>query len=152
VDAIFTVPSAPGTALISIAVGPLSMTTTLEIATPLPNQIDLISGKSEVSVGSTAPLTVTVSDKWGNPVAGQTVRLDVSGDGDTGTIDSSTIVTLTTNSSGQILASFAPGTKLGNTSVAATLLANENGNMQPSLFDTVAILVTQKMFLPQISK
>jgi len=156
VDAVFTTPSTPGTALINIGVGPLSMTTALEITAPLPDRLELRSSKSELpALENTLSVTATLRDKWGDPVANQTVRLGVSGDGEMGTIGGSEVITGTTNSAGQIVATFARGSKPGQTFVSATLLMNVNGTMQPSLTDSVEILVlaeTRNLFLPQITR
>ncbi|MGB5050687.1 MAG: hypothetical protein WBO46_17205 [Caldilineaceae bacterium] len=156
VDAIFTAPLAPGMAYISIGVGPLSITTTLEIAAPLPDKLTLISGQSVLSpTAQMTPLTVTVTDKWGDPAVGQTVRLGVSGDGEKGTIDGSEVMTGTTNSAGQFVATFDRSGAIGEASVTATLMIDQNGQMQPSLSDTKAIQMLAEirhLFLPQINR
>lgn len=156
VDLFFTTPSTPGTALLNIAVGPLSMTSTLVIAAPLPDRLALVSGKSELPAAeNTVPLTVTVSDKWGNPVANQKVRLGVSGDGERGTVDGSEVITGTTNSAGQIVATFTRGSQAGPTPLVATLLVEDGGGFQPSLTEKIVLLVlveTRNLFLPQINR
>ncbi|MCL4832337.1 MAG: hypothetical protein KJZ86_07850 [Caldilineaceae bacterium] len=156
VDATFTTPQMPGTALLSIAVAHLSMTTTLEIAGPLPDKLTLISGQSVLSpTVLTTPLTVTVTDKWGDPAVGQSVRLGVSGDGGKGTIGGSEVVTGTTNSAGQFVATFDRSGAIGEASVTATLMFDQNGQLQPSLSDTKAIQMLAEMrslFLPQVNR
>ncbi len=156
VDALFTAPLTPGTALISIAVAQLSMTTTLEIAAPLPNQLTLVSAMSVLSpTDQTTPLTVTVSDKWGDPAVGLAVRLSVSGDGEQGTIDGAEVITGTTNSTGQIVATFDRGSAVGEAIVTAALMIEQDGQMQPSLSDkkTIQMLAEiRSLFLPQINR
>ncbi len=156
VDAIFTAPLTPGTALISIAVAHLSMTTTLEIAAPLPDQLTLLSAMSVLSpTDQTTPLTVTVSDKWGDPAVGLAVRLSVSGDGEQGTIDGAEVITSTTNSAGQVLATFNRGSAVGEALVTATLMIDQNGQMQQSLSETQKITMLaeiRSLFLPQINR
>ncbi len=156
VDALFTAPLTPGTALISIAVAQLSMTTTLEIAAPLPNQLTLVSAMSILSpTDQTTPLTVTVSDKWGDPAVGLAVRLGVSGDGEQGTIDGAEVITGTTNSAGQIVATFDRGSAVGEAIVTAALMIEQDGQMQPSLSDkkTIQMLAEiRSLFLPQINR
>ncbi len=156
VDAIFTTPLTPGTALISIAVAHLSMTTTLEFAAPLPDKLTLLTAKSVLSpTEQTTPLTVTVSDKWGDPAVGLAVRLSVSDDGEQGTIDGSEVITGTTNSAGQVLATFNRGGAVGDAWVTATLMIDQNGQMQRSLTETQKITMLaeiRSLFLPQINR
>lgn len=154
VDAFFTTPQTPGVALLTIGVAQLSMTTTLEITAPLPDKLALIAGQSVLSpTDQTTPLTVTVTDKWGDPAAGQTVRLSVSGDGSLGMVDGGEVITGTTNSAGQIVATFDRNGAIGDALVTATLLFEQNGQMQPSLTDTKAIQMLAEMrsiFLSQV--
>lgn len=154
VDAYFTTPQTPGVALLTISVAHLSMTTTLEITAPLPDKLTLISGQSVLSpTVQTTPLTVTVTDKWGDPAVGQSVHLSVSGDGALGMIDGSEVITGTTNSAGQIVATFDRGGAVGDALVTATLLFEQNGQTQPSLTDTKAIQMLaefRSIFLSQV--
>lgn len=156
VDAFFTTPQTPGVALLTIGVAQLSMTTTLEIAAPLPEKLTLIAGQSVLSpTVQTTPVTVTVTDKWGDPAVGQTVRLGVSGDGEQGTIGGAEVITGTTDSAGQIVATFDRNGAIGDALVTATLLIDQNGQMQPSLTDTKTIQMLAEMrslFLPQVNR
>ena len=155
-DVVFTTPLVAGTAVISVAVGSLVATTTLTIAAPLAEKLVLTATTTTLpAIENSAGLTVTVTDRWDQPVANQMVRIGVSGDGEAGTVGGSEVITGTTSASGQIVATFARGSQSGSALVTATLLVDENGVMQQSLTDSVAILVlaeSRHLFLPQINK
>ncbi|MBX2997772.1 MAG: hypothetical protein KF893_04620 [Caldilineaceae bacterium] len=158
-DAIFTAGTTPGTALVTVMVNSLVATTTIPIHAALADSIDLASAKSTLAPNeNTAALTVTVRDVWGNPVANQSVRIGVSGESDTGIINGSKVVTVTTNASGQIAATYTRGSATGQIRIIAQAMVVENGQTYPALEDQVAIQVNAvaveetKIYLPAVTR
>ncbi len=105
---IFTAGNAPGTATISaLAEGGLMAETTIELAEPTGNQIAIAATPIDLSQANQSALTVTVRDQFGQPAAGETVRLSVSDDaGDQGTIGGGEYIEGATNKDGQMKANF----------------------------------------------
>ena len=105
---LFTAGNAPGTATLSaLAEGGLTAETTIELAEPTADQIELAAAPIDLSTAGQSALTVTVHDAYGDPVRGETVRLSVSDDaGDQGTIGGSEVFEGATNVNGQLRATF----------------------------------------------
>ena len=105
---IFTAGNTPGTATISaIAEGGLTAETTIEMAEPTGSVIALTAAPIDLSSANQSALTVTVRDLYGDPAAGETVRLSVSDDkGDQGTIAGGEVFEGATNKDGQLKATF----------------------------------------------
>jgi len=73
---------------------------------------------------TSAGLTATITDTYGNPVAGALVRIGVEGDGLRGTLsDGSEVITGTTNAAGQVTATFRRVALSGEAAVRAELLS-----------------------------
>ncbi|MBP6015534.1 MAG: hypothetical protein KA586_02355 [Candidatus Promineofilum sp.] len=105
---IFTAGTTPGIATISaIAEGGLTAETTIEMAEPTGSVIALTAAPTDLSTANQSTLTVTVRDLYGDPAAGESVRLSVSDDrGDQGTIAGDEVFEGATNKDGQLKATF----------------------------------------------
>lgn len=105
---IFTAGNSPGTATLSaLAEGGLTAETTIEMAEPSGSAIELTASPIDLSTASQSSLTVTVRDLYGEPAAGETVRLSVSDDaGDQGAIGGNEVFEGATNKDGQMKATF----------------------------------------------
>ncbi|RPI82753.1 MAG: hypothetical protein EHM41_17590, partial [Chloroflexi bacterium] len=146
----FTSGATLGTATISATTNNgKSVLTQIEVIDALPNHITLQVSESSLPTDgvSTASLTVTALDRNGNPVAGQTVRIGLEGDGKYGTIDSSEVVTGTTNASGEFTATFVAGIQIGDAPIRAELIS---GGVAVHKARQVIIIVGNKLFLPVI--
>lgn len=160
VNALFTAGTVAGNALITVMVDSLVATTTISLQSPIADSLALSSNLSELAANvNNATLTAVVRDQWGNPVANQSVRLGVSGDGEMGTVNGSEVMTGTTNANGQLVAIFARGSQSGKVIVSAHLVVQEDGQSHAALEEKVAINVlgqsappTQKVFLPLVSR
>jgi uncharacterized protein YegL len=159
-DATFTAGTTEGVAVVTVTVGDsLVATTTVPIRAPLADSIDLAADKSTLPAGdTTAALTVTVRDVWGNPVANQSVRLGASGDGEGGTINGSEVFTATTDINGQIAATYARGSTTGEILILAQVMGDENGQSYAALEDQLVIQVENapvdeiKLYLPSVTR
>ena len=76
---------------------------------------------------STAVLIATVRDRWGDPVAGQTVQIIVEGDGQVGTISGGEGASGITDANGQFSATFTSGENIGAAGVRAELIMIQGG-------------------------
>ena len=108
---------------------------------------------------NSATLTALVRDQWGSPLANQTVRIGVAGDGALGTINGSEVMTGTTDANGQVSATFTRGRQTGTAVITADLMTVENGQTHAALQDKQAITVLgqgasldQKLFLPLVTR
>ena len=125
---VFTAGNAPTTATISaIAEGGLTAETTIVLAQPVATDISLTAAPLDLSKANQSTLTVTVRDAYGNPMAGEMVRLSVSDDnGDKGKIGGGEVFEGATNKSGQLKATFVKAAGgAGNVVVRAELLDAE---------------------------
>lgn len=160
VDPIFTTGTSAGSALITAMVGNLVATTTIQIQAPIADNIVLTTTHTELPANvNRATLTALVRDQWGNPVANQSVRLRVSGDGQLGLINGSEVMTGTTNVNGQVSATFTRSSQTGTVVVTAELMTVENGQPHVALQDKQRINVLgqggalpQKLFLPLVRR
>ena len=120
----FTSGSQEGTATITAeASNGVSTTTTIAISESQPGQLTLeVSPQTLAPEEESSTVTATAVDPWGNPVAGQTVRIGVEGDGVLGAVGGSEVITRTTNASGQVTATFTRGAVSGVAGVRAELL------------------------------
>ncbi len=105
---IFTAGTSPGTATLSaLAEGGHTAETTIEMAEATGSTIELVASPIDLSNTNQSSLTVTVRDLFGEPAAGETVRLSVSDDaGDQGTIAGGEVFEGATNKDGQLKATF----------------------------------------------
>ena len=157
---VFTAGTTPGTATVSvIAEGGLMAETTVELARPAAADISLSAAPVNLSNAVQSTLTVTVSDLYGNPSAGATVRLIVSDDaGDQGTIGGSDTFSGATNTNGQMRATFAKTTGgRGAVVVRAELL--DGPDPDAKVLDEASITLylsgvqgQQRNFLPMIRR
>ncbi len=107
-----------GEAVITALVEGLTATTTLQIRNPSTAQIDLVAAPNDISNANATALVATLRDAWGDAVVGQRVRLSVGDDdGSQGTINGSEVITGTTDSNGQVIASFTKGASAAGTVV-----------------------------------
>ncbi|MCX7853943.1 MAG: Ig-like domain-containing protein [Caldilineales bacterium] len=125
----FTAGTETGDALVTAQTGSLSATTTVHIATTLPARIEMTVTPADLSGGvHTASVVVTVRDGWGEPLAGQPVRIGVDGDGEAGTLNGSEVISGMTDAGGQVRATFTKGPHaFGIALLRAELLVRENG-------------------------
>jgi len=155
-EAVLTSGAVPGTALVTATTtNSVTASTAVEIRTPGPSQIALaVSRDTLPSDGeSTTELVATVRDDWRTSMANQTVRIGVEGDGQMGTINGGEVVTGTTNTRGQLSATFTSGSWGGEVGVRAELLVLDGGQYRPVLDDRRVILLQMgpvKRYLPMI--
>jgi hypothetical protein len=149
-EAIFTSGSTEGTATITAETdNGVSATTEILIQPPAPDAIALDAPSSLAPTETTAPLTATVVDRWGNPVEGATVRIGVEGDGTVGAIAGGEVLTGTTNTAGQVSGTFTRIAVSGEAGVRAELLSSEGGDDRVALSDRQVIdLEARQIFLP----
>jgi hypothetical protein len=106
---VFTAGTETGQAIITLVVeGSAVATTTLQIRAPFAAEIDLVATPTDLrGEADESTLVATVRDEWGDPVAGQLVRLSVgSDDGSKGTIAGGEVFTTTTDANGKVSATF----------------------------------------------
>lgn len=119
-----------GTATITaeIAAGPTA-TTTIGIGLPRPQNVSLrvVTDTLPADGAATTILVATVTDRWGNPVEGQTVRLGISGEGRMGTVNGGEVITGTTNVDGRARVTYTSGERVGDVYARAELLLAEGG-------------------------
>ena len=154
---VFTAGTVEGKAVVTAMAGSAIATTTVTIQAPYADLIDLTSSAVAASVQSPdATLTTTVRDRWGSPLANQTVRLSVAGDGDNGTINGGEVITGTTDAAGQLTATFTRGERPGTVIALAQLIVTENGQPHVALEDQLVIIVTDgatsKTYLPLVNR
>lgn len=154
---VFTAGTVEGKAVVTAMAGSATATTTVTIQAPYADLIDLTSSLVAASTQSpNATLTATVRDRWGSPLANQTVRLSVAGDGDNGTLNGGEVITGTTNAAGQLTATFTRGERPGIVIALAQLIVTENGQPHVALEDQLIINVTDgaisKTYLPLVTR
>jgi len=121
---VFTAGNAPGTATITARMGAMTAETTIRLAAATADSLQLTADLTDLTNASSANLTATVRDAYGDPTPGQTVRLSVSDDdGEKGTIAGDEVFEGATNLGGQMKAKFTkvPGAT-GQVVVRAELL------------------------------
>ncbi|MCB0184257.1 MAG: hypothetical protein KDE31_08335, partial [Caldilineaceae bacterium] len=142
--------------------GALSASTLLHLRNPLPDRITLTATPNDLSAGGSASaLVATVYDRWDEPMANQTVRLGLSGDGHYGTLNGGEVLTVTTDSNGQITAAYgkADGV-LGTVDVFAELLFDKGSGLEKVHSAHAAIYLgggvnpnlDKRIYLPVVSK
>jgi hypothetical protein len=101
---------------------------------------------------STTGVTVKVSDRAGDPVQGETVRIGVSGDdGDRGSVNNTGVMTGTTNGAGELTATYTSGTESGEVAITADLLAPDGaGGHEVVQSDQVIVTLGTPVYLPLI--
>jgi hypothetical protein len=103
---VFTAGTTPGTATISaLAEGGLMAETTFTLAEPEGTELRLTAAPIDLSNATQSLLTVTVLDAYGDPAAGEMVRLSVGDDdGDRATIAGGEVFEGATNKQGRLTA------------------------------------------------
>jgi hypothetical protein len=155
VDVTFTSGVGVGAATITAETGNgVSAGTTIRIADPVPDGVTLEVSPATLGAGDdTATLTATATDPWGDPVAGQTVRIGVEGDGKYGTIAGGEVMTGTTNAAGQVTATFIRTADSGEVGIRAELLVSEGDDFEVIYEDRQRIsLDTNQLYLPTIQR
>jgi hypothetical protein len=128
-DFVLTSGDSEGDAVVKATAGPnfdtgIFTTTVVHIqnALPSPDAMQFSVTPADIRSKDTAGLTVTILDQWGDPVAGQQVRIGAEDDGQSGVItpvtqnasnatssdavQASEVITLTTNDDGEATALF----------------------------------------------
>lgn len=160
---VFTAGSETGEAVIRIVVeGSAVATTTLQIRLPFAANIDLVATPDDLrGDANESKLVATVLDEWGDPVVGQQVRLSVSSDnGVQGTIQGNEVITATTDSKGQVSATFVEGEDaIGTVVVRAEALVPQGNGFRVTQEDAVILTlneplpeVEEKLLMPLLSK
>lgn len=97
-------------------------------------------------------LTATVTDKWGDPVAGQEVHLGVEGDAQFGTIEGGEVAVGVTDANGQFSAVYTSGETLGVAGVRAELYFDQGNGDEVVAFDRKEIRLGAMVLLPIVVK
>jgi hypothetical protein len=133
-----------GDAVVTARVGALAASTVVRIQAALPETLHFEVTPGDLRDVSSASLVATVLDPWGDPVAGQIIRIGVEDDDESGatlaaageqatvaSIQASEVVTLTTNAQGKVVATYAkPAAASGRVTVRAELLFDEGAGLQ----------------------
>ena len=130
-------------------------TTMIPIGEAPGNQISLALSASSLPAdsSSTATLTATVLDNFGDPVVGQPVQIGLEGDGKLGAIEGAEVISGTTDINGQFTVVLTAGTTIGQAGVRAELLEDQGGEMLPVQQDRKVIQFTgNQIFLPFVRK
>ncbi|MBX3012207.1 MAG: hypothetical protein KF832_11905 [Caldilineaceae bacterium] len=160
VDPVFTAGSSVGSALITVMVGNLVATTTVQIQAPMVDNLVLTTTHTTLPAGAnSATITALARDQWGDPLANETVRLAVSGDGTLGSLNGNEVITGTTDANGQLSATFTRGSQTGTALILAELLTVENGQTHAALKAKQPIVIAgeapsfnQQLFLPLVTR
>ena len=150
----FTSGAAQGLATLTAqSPGGASDTATILIETAPPDELRLeVAPEVLDEATNTASLTATVTDAYGNPVAGALVRIGVEGDGLRGTLsDGSEAMTGTTNGAGQVTAVFQRVAQSGSAGVRAELLSPDGtGGQRVAREDRkiISLGTPHRVFLP----
>ncbi len=129
----FTSGNSAGTAVITAYAGGTRAAATqaqteIKIGAAPANSITLSAAQTQLSPGGKTTLTARVTNRYDEPVAGQKVRIGVSGDGRRGTVGANQeVVTGTTNGNGVFIATFTAGGQPGTAEARAELLVTDSG-------------------------
>lgn len=103
----FTSGTTEGDALITATSNGVNDTATIHIQNALPDTLRLAAAPTDLSKGGeTSTVRATVLDAWGEPSAGQIVRLAVGDEGESGIFGAGEVITKTTNAAGQVTGNF----------------------------------------------
>jgi hypothetical protein len=150
---LFKAGNTPGIATISaLAEGGLTAETTIEMAEPTGSEIELAATPIDLLAANQSALTVTVRDLYGEPAAGETVRLIVSDDaGDQGTIGGDDVLEGATNKNGKLNATFVKAAGGEGTVVIRAELLGPGGEVLSETSITLYLSgVPQAFYLPVI--
>ncbi|MFN2137304.1 MAG: choice-of-anchor X domain-containing protein, partial [Candidatus Promineifilaceae bacterium] len=155
----FTSGAAAGTAVITASVPDIALNaavtaqTKIPIGSAPPNGIVLTAQHAVLVPGGQTLLTARVTNRYGEPVAGQMVRIGVSGDGQNGTVGSAQeVVSGSTNANGVFSATFTAGTRPGSAQIRAELLTSDGAEPRVVHDAHLAIDVSGGLHLPVIMK
>jgi hypothetical protein len=157
----FKAGTAQGTAVIRAVVEGIPVSTTLQIRTPSATNLTLTATPTDLRTASAAALVATVRDNWGDPVAGQTVRLSVSDDdGSQGTINGGEVFTGTTDANGQVIATFTKAANAeGTVAVRAETLAPAGATLRTTHEALVILTLSEaaqgteeRLYLPLVTR
>lgn len=93
-----------------------------------------------------------MTDKWGNPLAGQSVTIGVDGDGQYGTVTGGEIASGVTDINGQFTTVFTSGTLVGNVGVRADLYYDQGSTPEVVLSARQEIILGVRLYLPVVQK
>ncbi len=130
---IFTTDTASGIANVSAELGGASDSAVVYMSEPGVHTIVLEASPTDLSTNQNASaLVATLRDVWGDPVPNVSVRIGVSDDSGTqGKIDGAEVVTGTTDSNGQLSATFAKtANAAGKVNVRAEYFVEDAGNIK----------------------
>ena len=155
----FTSGNAVGTAVVTAEIGEnvtastevIKAQTEIEIGEAPANGIVLKVQSAVLAPGGTAKVTAVVTNRYGEAVAGQAVRIGVSGDGQMGTVGSGQeVVSGTSNAAGEFSVTFTAGGSSGKATVRAELLVPEGAGQRVVHEDRAVIAVSGGVLLPVV--
>lgn len=156
----FTAGNSPGTAVITAQAGDptreadavIQGRTEIEIGTAPANGITLSATQTALAPGGKTTLTARVTNRYGEPVAGQSVRIGVSGDGLMGTVgNNQDVVTGVTNNNGVLTAVFTAGERPGIADARAELLVKDGAEQRVVHDAAQRLVISDGVFLPVIT-
>ena len=153
--ATFTSGASTGTAQITVtSSNGITATTEIVIEDALPNKITLQVENDHLAPDgvSQTNVTTTVKDRWGNPMAGQSVTIGVEGDGQYGTVTGGEIASGVTDANGQFTTVFTSGTVVGDVSVRADLYYDQGSSPEVVLSARQVIILGGRIYLPAVLK
>jgi hypothetical protein len=123
---------------------------------PAVTSVRISAGTTALPADGAATTTVTakVSNRAGDPVQGETVRIAVSGDdGDRGRVNGTGVMTGTTNSVGELAATYTAGTEGGGATITTDLLAPDGtGGYELVQTNRVIITLAAPIYLPIVMR
>ena len=126
-NVIYTSGASLGTMTVKAQSNGVIATAPIDVSTPGPNQLTMeVSPRQMAADGNaTATITATVRDRWGNPMANQSVRVGVEGDGQGPLFNGVEVASALTNGSGQVVFILNGGQIRGKYPVRAELMVND---------------------------
>ncbi len=140
-----TAGSSTGTATVSATAGGFSKTAELPFVAGPPDIVTITAAPNEVKPTGTSTITVTITDKNSNPVAGETVNFSIPAaqNSSGGTVE----VSAETNSSGQAIVTYTAGNSVGADTVKAIAASNgESMTTSINVTTAAAALDTLELF------
>jgi hypothetical protein len=127
---LYTAGNSPGVAEITLLSEGPPLKTTITLAAPAADTLAFSASPTNLADAPSAALLATVRDVQGNPVAGQTVRFSVSDDdGDKGTIAGGELWEGSTNSQGEVTATFVKADGASGAVVVRAELLSRQGEV-----------------------
>lgn len=156
----FTSGNSTGTALITAQVeqparaagAAVQAQTEIEIGAAPANAITLSAAQTTLAPGGKTALTARVTNRYGEPVAGQKVRIGISGDGQMGTVGSNQeAITGVTNGNGLLTVTFTAGGQPGLADARAELLVMDGSEERVVHEARQELFILGGVFLPVIT-